>query len=264
MTGGSVRCPVATGHRTRYYEEVPRLRTSQNDQVQVAIEELATVASGIRGLDIKHDHTDRVTVTVGKENWPAKVLALDAVSEGLAEQLVATEAQRFEDRRGQSALRRGERCPCPNEREQRNIRVELARPAGRAPAQSPDRHRRCPLRPRRTRSSLGAAQRLEPCHTSIRWAYSRPRRHQLRGGAASRPDETAFYSHCRRCRRNVAWCSWRRGEAAAECRAHPARWRTRGSRPVLGSCRSLGTDPDHAGGIRADVGSGTTLGSTNR
>jgi len=72
---------------------VPRLRTSQNDQVQVAIEELVTVASAIRGLDIKHDHTDRVTVTVGKENWPAKVLALDAVSERLAEQLVATEAR---------------------------------------------------------------------------------------------------------------------------------------------------------------------------
>ena len=46
---------------------MPRLRTSPNDQVQVAIEELTTVASGVRGLDIEHDHSDRVTITVGKE-----------------------------------------------------------------------------------------------------------------------------------------------------------------------------------------------------
>jgi len=76
-----------------YNEEVPRLRTSQNDQVQVAIEELATVTSGIRGLAIEHDHSDQVTVTVGKESWPARVLARDAVSERVAEQLVTTEAR---------------------------------------------------------------------------------------------------------------------------------------------------------------------------
>ena len=72
---------------------MPRLRTSPNDQVQVAIEELTTVASGVRGLDIEHDHSDRVTITVGKEKWPARVLARDAVSESVANQLVATEAR---------------------------------------------------------------------------------------------------------------------------------------------------------------------------
>jgi hypothetical protein len=72
---------------------VPRLRTSPNDQVDVAIEELITVASGIRGLGIEHDHDDWVTISVGREGWPAKVIARDAVSESVAEQLVKTEAR---------------------------------------------------------------------------------------------------------------------------------------------------------------------------
>ena len=71
---------------------MPRLRTSSNEQVHVAIEELITLASGIRGLSIDHDHDDRVTITVGKESWPARVVARDAVSRAVAEQLVTTEA----------------------------------------------------------------------------------------------------------------------------------------------------------------------------
>jgi hypothetical protein len=71
---------------------VPRLRTSPDDQVQIAIEELVTLASNLRGLDIDHDHGDWVTVTVGAESWPARVIARDAVSKGVARQLVTTEA----------------------------------------------------------------------------------------------------------------------------------------------------------------------------
>jgi hypothetical protein len=71
---------------------VPRLRTSPNDQVDTAIEELVTLASNLRGLDIDRDHGDWVTVTVGAESWPARVIARDAVSQGVAQQLGATEA----------------------------------------------------------------------------------------------------------------------------------------------------------------------------
>jgi hypothetical protein len=85
-----VRCPVATGHRTRYDGRVPRLRKPQTDQIQVAIEELATVASGVRGLDIRHDDADQVTITVGKERWSATVVARDAISASVAEHLVAS------------------------------------------------------------------------------------------------------------------------------------------------------------------------------
>jgi len=72
---------------------VPRLRTSPGDQVETAIEELVTLASNLRGLDIDRDHDDWVTVTVGAESWPARVIARDAVSRGLAQQLVTTEAR---------------------------------------------------------------------------------------------------------------------------------------------------------------------------
>lgn len=76
-----------------FHGGVPRLRTSPNDQVLIAIEELTTVASTIRGMSIEHDHTDRVTVTVGKEKWPARVIARDAVSASVAAELVATETR---------------------------------------------------------------------------------------------------------------------------------------------------------------------------
>jgi hypothetical protein len=52
--------------------------------VHVAIEELITLASGIRGLGIEYDHGDWVTIAVGKVRWPARVVARDAVSERVA------------------------------------------------------------------------------------------------------------------------------------------------------------------------------------
>jgi hypothetical protein len=59
--------------------------------VQLAIDELTTVASGIRGLGIEYDHDDWVTASVGREEWRARVVPPDAVSESVAEQLVTPE-----------------------------------------------------------------------------------------------------------------------------------------------------------------------------
>jgi hypothetical protein len=72
---------------------VPKLRTSPEDQVEVAIEELINLASKVRGLDVEHDHRDLVTVTVGAESWPAKVIVRDAVSQSVARHLMTTEAR---------------------------------------------------------------------------------------------------------------------------------------------------------------------------
>jgi hypothetical protein len=72
---------------------VPSLRSSPNHRVDIAIEELIALASRIRGLGIEHDHDDWVIITVGKESWPARVIARDAVSKSVADQLVTTEAR---------------------------------------------------------------------------------------------------------------------------------------------------------------------------
>ena len=72
---------------------MPRLRASPDDQVEVAVEELVNLASKVRGLDIAHDHRDWVNVAVGAESWPARVIARDAISRGVARQLIATEAR---------------------------------------------------------------------------------------------------------------------------------------------------------------------------
>lgn len=72
---------------------MPRLRTSQHDQVDAAIEELVALASTLRGLNINPDHDDWVTVSVGAKSWPARVIARDAVSRSAARQLLTTEAR---------------------------------------------------------------------------------------------------------------------------------------------------------------------------
>jgi hypothetical protein len=84
---GGYRIPdVGTLHR------VPRLRTSSEDQVEVAVEELVNVASEVRGLDIERDHGDWLNVTVGAESWLAQVLVRDAVSQSVARHLMTAEA----------------------------------------------------------------------------------------------------------------------------------------------------------------------------
>ncbi len=72
---------------------MPRLRTSPDDQVDTAIEELVTLASNVRGLNIDHDHDDWVAVAVSAKNWPARVIVRDAVSRSAARQLLTTEAR---------------------------------------------------------------------------------------------------------------------------------------------------------------------------
>ena len=72
---------------------MPRLRTSHDDQIEVAVEELVNLASKVRSLDIEHDHGDWVNVAVGAESWPAKIIARDAISRSVARQLITTEAR---------------------------------------------------------------------------------------------------------------------------------------------------------------------------
>ena len=247
---GSVRRPVATGQRTRYYEEVPRLRTSQHDKVQVAIEELATVASGIRGLDIKHDHTDRVTVTVGKENWPANVLALDAVSEGLAEQLVATETS-------------GSKIVVANQlsAEAKDVLARTNESSGTFGWSWLDRRGELQLNHPTAigtvhfdqgaldpRSALPSGWSL-PTPASDGPIRGRPASATRRRCFSTRPNGLLFA--CRRCRRTSHGAVGDAAKLLQNAGLILPR-RTRGSRPVLGSCRSLGR-PDHAGGIHADV-----------
>lgn len=67
---------------------VPRLRTAPDRQVEAAIEELVTIASTARGVDIEPSRRDQVTVTVGHHTWSVEVLARGAVSRSDAQHLV--------------------------------------------------------------------------------------------------------------------------------------------------------------------------------
>ncbi|MCU1497833.1 MAG: hypothetical protein JWM47_1786 [Acidimicrobiales bacterium] len=70
-----------------------RLRTNSEQQIDAAIEELNTLASTGRGLAIVSSGPEQVTITVGKQSWPARVLIRDAVSLRDAQMLVASEAR---------------------------------------------------------------------------------------------------------------------------------------------------------------------------
>lgn len=72
---------------------MPRLRVAPDRQVDTAIEELFTIVSTARGVMVERSGDDRVTVTVGRHSWEAKVIARDAVSLRDAQHLVETEAR---------------------------------------------------------------------------------------------------------------------------------------------------------------------------
>ncbi len=72
---------------------MPRLRASAVRMVASAIEELSTLADSAHGLTIVRSDDDQVRVTVGRQDWPAKVIARDAVSRRDAQELVESEAR---------------------------------------------------------------------------------------------------------------------------------------------------------------------------
>ncbi len=69
---------------------MPRLRTAPDRQVEAAIEELVTIASTARGVDIEPSRRDQVIVTVGHHTWSVEVLAREAVSLSDAQHLIET------------------------------------------------------------------------------------------------------------------------------------------------------------------------------
>lgn len=72
---------------------MPRLRVSPADQAVAAIEDLLTLASDARGIDIAPDADHLVKVEVGSKRWPAKVIAREAISRRDIEFLIETEAR---------------------------------------------------------------------------------------------------------------------------------------------------------------------------
>ena len=72
---------------------MPRLRMQPEQQVEAAIEELETLASASRGIAAVRSGPEQVNLTVGRHSWPARVIALDAVSLREAHRLVTTEAR---------------------------------------------------------------------------------------------------------------------------------------------------------------------------
>jgi hypothetical protein len=72
---------------------VPRLRVSPADQAVAAIEDLLSLTSDARGIDIAPDADDLVKVGVGSKRWPAKVIVREAISRRDIEFLLETEAR---------------------------------------------------------------------------------------------------------------------------------------------------------------------------
>ena len=72
---------------------MPKLRTKPEQRVDSAIEELEALASANRGVTVVRSGPDQVKITVGRQGWPAKVVARDAVSLREAQMLVETEAR---------------------------------------------------------------------------------------------------------------------------------------------------------------------------
>ena len=70
---------------------MPRLRSDRDRQVDTAIEELIALAQGASGVVVGRSRGDRVTVSVGAQEWPATVIARTAVSLGDAQELTVTE-----------------------------------------------------------------------------------------------------------------------------------------------------------------------------
>lgn len=72
---------------------MPRLRVSPADQAVAAIEDLLSLTSDARGIDIAPDADDLVKVGVGSKRWPAKVIVREAISRRDIEFLLETEAR---------------------------------------------------------------------------------------------------------------------------------------------------------------------------
>ncbi len=72
---------------------MPRLRSSPAHQIEDAIEDLITIGLSARGINFQRTSDASVTIDVGRQTWPAKVIARDAVSRRDVEELLATEAR---------------------------------------------------------------------------------------------------------------------------------------------------------------------------
>ncbi len=76
-----------------YAGVVPQLRTAPTHQVDTAIEDLRTVGSSARGIDIERSTNGQVTITVNRHRWSASVITRDSISKRDAAELVATGGQ---------------------------------------------------------------------------------------------------------------------------------------------------------------------------
>lgn len=72
---------------------MPLLRTPQARSIESAIDELEALTTGNRRLQAKGSGAGQVRLAVGDTSWPAKVIAVDALSAREAQMLVASEAR---------------------------------------------------------------------------------------------------------------------------------------------------------------------------
>lgn len=115
---------------------MPKLRTQPDQQLAGAIEELEALTTGNRTMATRRSGPDQVTLEVGQVSWPARVITRSSVSVRDVQELIATEAERVEDHRGPAAVLRGQGSPRRAQPIVASLRLELARPARRAPARN--------------------------------------------------------------------------------------------------------------------------------
>lgn len=72
---------------------MPKLRTPQARSIESAVDELEALTAGNRRLRVSGSGPGQVRLTVGDTSWPAKVIAIDALSAREAQMLVASEAR---------------------------------------------------------------------------------------------------------------------------------------------------------------------------
>lgn len=71
---------------------MPKLRTPQARSIESAIDELEALTAGNRRLQVSGSGRSQVHIALGDISWPAKVIAVDALSAHEARMLIAAEA----------------------------------------------------------------------------------------------------------------------------------------------------------------------------